>query len=196
MTEVLLDARTINAVLEALNKPISNATEVCARVRILAREGGLQIAEDREIAGGDFSPFLERGPLVARAIQAIQDVEDWCHHNEAQWTGWGDQVVPDGAIRWTWQAKLASDLLKDMVDPASIPGLKSEFSPEQIQFLLRVEERRMAVIESVNNNLHMAKALGDMGLVALQQLPCGVDLHITRLGSKTLDRVLNRKAGA
>ena len=69
-------------------------------------------------------------------------------------------------------------------------------SPEGIQLLLRVEERRVAVIERrTHEHFDLARSLSDIGLLALQQLPCGVDLHITRLGSKTLDRLLNRKAG-
>jgi hypothetical protein len=118
MGKVLLDARTINAVLNALNQPIGSATEACAIVRGLAVDNGLELAEDHETAGGDFSPWMDRRGSVARALQATEDLESWCHNNEANWTGWGDQIVPEGAIRWTAQAKLAMDLIKDNVDPA------------------------------------------------------------------------------
>lgn len=115
MTNVLLDARTINAVLEALNNPISNATEACARVRILARAGGLEIADDRELAGGDFSPFLKREALLDRAVQAASDYSDWCNENESMFTGWGDGEVPTGATQWRKDADAALALLKGAV---------------------------------------------------------------------------------
>lgn len=119
MGDVLLDARTINAVLVALNRPICNATEACAIVRALASNNGLKISDDTELSGGDFSPFMDRGDLMKRAIRAIEDLEDWCNENEAQWSGWGDMIVPPGATRWTQQVKLAADLVKDNVDPVT-----------------------------------------------------------------------------
>lgn len=119
MSEVLLDARTINAVLDALNQPIGNATEACAIVRALAISGGLELADDLELSGGDFWPYMDRGFLMKRAIQAVGDLEDWCHQNEAQWSGWGDMIIPEGATRWTKQAKLALELIKDNVDPVT-----------------------------------------------------------------------------
>ncbi len=118
MTELLLDARTINAVLNALNQPIGNATEACAIVRDLALfNSALKLSDDTELSKGDFSPWMGRGEMVKRAIQALDDLEDWCQQNEAQWTGWGDQIVPEGTIRWTKQAKLALDLIRDNVAP-------------------------------------------------------------------------------
>jgi hypothetical protein len=118
MGDTLLDARTINAVLNALNQPIGNATEACAIVRGLAVANGLKLSDDTELSKGDFSPWMDRRGSVARALQATEDLENWCHNNEAKWTGWGEQIVPDGAIRWTAQVKLARALIKDKVDPA------------------------------------------------------------------------------
>ncbi|MCW8279885.1 hypothetical protein K7A42_03230 [Agrobacterium sp. InxBP2] len=113
-----LDHRTINAVLEALNTPIRNATEACAIVRILAETHGLQRRDDENLSDGEYRRNEDRGPLVSHAIKAIQDLEDWCHVNEANWSGWGEMIVPEGAKRWTKQAKLAQDLLRDNVAPA------------------------------------------------------------------------------
>ncbi|SDJ25647.1 hypothetical protein SAMN05428983_0850 [Agrobacterium fabrum] len=130
MTETLLDARTVNVILKALNVPVRNATETCAIVRVLARDAGLEQSTDPDLTGGDFSPFMDRGALMKRALQALSDLEDWCHQNEANWTGYGEMTVPDGAERWTAQAKFAQELVRDNVDPGPIPELlKYEASP-------------------------------------------------------------------
>lgn len=117
MTKILLDVRTINAVLEALNQTINNATEACAIVRNLAIEEGFEFADDPEIAGGDFDPFLKHNALVARAVQAVTDLENWCHVNEAEFSGWGDGEIPEAATRWTAQAKQAIELIEDKRSP-------------------------------------------------------------------------------
>ncbi|MDH1266739.1 hypothetical protein N5C81_03800 [Rhizobium pusense] len=123
MTEILLDARTVNVILEALNVPVRNATEACAIVRTCARNAGLEQSDDRELTGGDYSPFMDRGSLMKRALQSLSDLEDWCHQNEAQWSGYGEMTVPQGAERWTAQAKFAQELVRDNVDPGPIPEL-------------------------------------------------------------------------
>lgn len=118
--KLLLDTRTINAVLNTLNQPIRNATEACAIVRGLAVENGLELSNDTELSNGEFSLWMDRGGMVARALQAVSDLEDWCHNNEAEFSGWGDGEIPEGALRWTAQAKLALELIKDMADPATL----------------------------------------------------------------------------
>lgn len=111
--KLLLDPRTVNAVLETLNQPLNNATEACAIVRSLALSHGLKLSDDTEISGGDFEPWGDRGENVQRALQALNDLRDWCDQNEAYWSGWGEQTIPEGAIRWTEQVKFAIELIRD-----------------------------------------------------------------------------------
>jgi len=123
MTELLLDARTINAVLKQLNQPVENATAACALVRSLAVINGLKISDDEELSGGDFEYWHRREGAVARAVLAVSDLEDYCHQNEAEWSGWGDGEVPDNAVRWTEQAKLAKALVQDELKLGEAAGL-------------------------------------------------------------------------
>lgn len=129
MTEILLDARTVNVILKALNVPVRNATEACTIVRTCARNAGLEKSDDRELTGGEYSPFMDRGALMKRALQSLSDLEDWCHQNEAQWSGYGEMTVPQGAERWTAQAKFAQELVRDNVDPGPIPELLKYEAP-------------------------------------------------------------------
>jgi hypothetical protein len=43
--------------------------------------------------------------VISGARAAVQKWADWCHQNEAQWSGWGDMVVPPGATAWTEAAE-------------------------------------------------------------------------------------------
>lgn len=129
MTEILLDARTVNVILKALNVPVRNATEACTIVRVLARDTGLKQSDDHDLTGGNYSPFMDRGALMKRALQSLSDLERWCHENEANWTGYGEMTVPDGAERWTAQAQFAQELVKDNVDPGPIPELLKYEAP-------------------------------------------------------------------
>lgn len=43
--------------------------------------------------------------VLSDARSAVQKWADWCHQNEAQWSGWGDMVIPQGATVWTEAAE-------------------------------------------------------------------------------------------
>jgi hypothetical protein len=47
--------------------------------------------------------------LLAEARAAVERLVDWCDFNEVKWTGWGDQIVPQGAIDMTAEARRIRD---------------------------------------------------------------------------------------
>lgn len=141
MDKVLLCPRTINEVLKALNQPLDSATEACAIVRILGMNAGLKLSDDPELSGGDFKPWMNKEAMLARAESAVSGYEDWCHINEAEFSGWGDQIIPAGATKWTRQAKLALSLLRDEIDPlAVLPPLPEGW------FLLKAEHSHTRIV--------------------------------------------------
>ncbi|NSZ73919.1 hypothetical protein G6L74_09215 [Agrobacterium tumefaciens] len=185
MTEILLDARTVNVILKALNVPVRNATEACAIVRVLARDTGMKQSDDPDLTGGEYSPFMDRGALMRRALQSLSDLEDWCHQNEAQWSGYGEMTVPDGAERWTAQAKFAQELVKDNVDPGPIPELLKYEAPQ-------ISESDGHLIEAVlQAGAHMLNDDGTVYAFTEEQLlrftKCAFERDFSPLWDKPVD---------
>ncbi len=64
-----------------------------------------------------FPPFEE---MVNRARKAVRELADWTHVNEAEWSGWGDQIIPPTATFWRVKAEQAAKALDEL--PAAPKG--------------------------------------------------------------------------
>lgn len=53
----------------------------------------------------------------AKAMAAVKDLNDWCHVNEAEWTGWGDGDVPVSAEWWRVKSGQALKALDEVRKP-------------------------------------------------------------------------------
>lgn len=52
-----------------------------------------------------------RAEFLTEAVQAIENLEDWCHLNEAMHSGHGEMTVPERATIWTKQAQASKAAL-------------------------------------------------------------------------------------
>lgn len=96
-----------------------------------------------ELAAARPPPGVEtegRAPSLAearkRAEDSLETFEDACHVNEAEWSGWGDMIIPPAATELRKRVQAARALLstssRGETDGTSLPafdGIPSEWQP-------------------------------------------------------------------
>jgi hypothetical protein len=62
-------------------------------------------------------------------VAAISAFEDWTHQNEAEWSGWGDMIVPPMATFWRVKAGQAKTALSECAGIADITAEQGDACP-------------------------------------------------------------------